>query len=270
MVSKQTIAQNSGHIRGAVRRDSWWISPICIAIVFFGFVAYATWAALANQHYWGPFPGPGVSEEQGGPYLSPFYSPGIFPDWWPKTLSPALLFLWIPLGFRITCYYFRKAYYRALFLDPVACAIPERRVKYRGETAFPFILQNLHRFFWYLAAALTLMQLWHLIVSFTRWGEGGTFQLGIGLGNLFILADVFFLCCYVFSCHSWRHLIGGKLDCFSCTTGAKIRCKFWRGVSKLNVDHGAYFWASMISIGVADLYIRLCSMGVIADPHIVF
>ena len=58
--------------------------------------------------------------------ISPFYSPLIL--FLPPVLawvSPAFLILWAPAGFRVTCYYYRKAYYRAFFLDPVACAVGE-------------------------------------------------------------------------------------------------------------------------------------------------
>ena len=89
-----------------------------------GFVVYATWAALVNADYYAD------------PYLSPFYSPclaancehttwSVVGDWW--TLSPALMILPIPLGFRLTCYYYRKAYYRPPSSGrrrPARCATP--------------------------------------------------------------------------------------------------------------------------------------------------
>ena len=86
-------------------------------------------------------------------YLSPLFSPLIGPPWLPTWISPGLLILWIPLGFRATCYYYRKAYYRFYFADPPGCAVGEPTIhrRYRMETAFPFILQNLHRYFLYLA-----------------------------------------------------------------------------------------------------------------------
>jgi hypothetical protein len=95
-----------------LRTDSWWLEPLLVVVVLGGFVVYATWAALQNAHYYV------------APYLSPFYSPCISANcvhvtvpligsWW--NLSPAFLILWVPGGFRATCYYYRKAYYRSFF-----------------------------------------------------------------------------------------------------------------------------------------------------------
>src|SRR2546422_7910527 len=120
-----------------LRRDAWWVAPALTALVLGSFGIYATWAAWTGTNY------------EWGPYLSPFYSPYIQTSWWP--LSPAFLILIFPLGFRTTCYYYRKAYYRAFFLDPVACGVGEPRHGYNGETRFPFILQNVHRWFMYAA-----------------------------------------------------------------------------------------------------------------------
>ena len=127
------------------RTDAWWLAPLAQAIGLAVFGAYATWAALQGNHY------------EFGNYLSPFYSPVFKPKWWP--LSSALLILGIPIGFRTTCYYYRKAYYRVFFLDPAACAVGEPRKGYSGETRFPFILQNAHRWFLYLALIFILI-LW--------------------------------------------------------------------------------------------------------------
>src|SRR5713226_1707681 len=118
-----------------LRRDRWWIEILPVIVVLGGFGIYATLRAFEGKFYsWGP-------------YVSPFYSPLIDPQhhWWP--LSPAVLILAGPLGFRVTCYYYRKAYYRAFFLHPAACAVNETHGrKYRGETSFPFVLQNVHRY----------------------------------------------------------------------------------------------------------------------------
>jgi hypothetical protein len=232
-----------------MRRDRWWIEPLPVVAVLGAFGIYATWRAFEGAHY------------EWGPYLSPFYSPLIDPehDWWP--LSPALLILGGPLGFRVTCYYYRKAYYRSFFLDPPACAVGEAREhRYPGETTFPFILQNLHRYFWYLAV-LFLCFLWYDAI------RGFIFEghFGIGIGSLVLLANVWLLTLYTFSCHSFRHLIGGKVDCFSCAKFGQTKYKAWRRVSLLNERHMLFAWLSLFSVGLADLYVRMVATGAVRD-----
>src|SRR5262245_52162443 len=132
------------------RRDAWWLQPVATAAGLGAFIIYSGWAAAQNANY------------EWGPYLSPMYSPvlGTFTIAG-YAISPAFLILWAPGGFRLTCYYYRKAYYRAFFLDPPACAVEDRGGKsYCGETKFPYIFQNIHRYFLYLAL-LFLVFLWH-------------------------------------------------------------------------------------------------------------
>src|SRR5947209_14131738 len=172
-----------------LRRDAWWIEILPVVVVLGAFGVYATLRAFEGKFY------------EWGPYLSPFYSPLIDPQHHVWPFSPALLILAGPLGFRMTCYYYRKAYYRAFFLDPPSCAVGEPvGRKYRGETKFPFILQNLHRYFMYLAM-LFLCFLWYDAVS-AFWFNG---RLFIGLGSLVLLSNVTLLTLYLFSCHSLRH-----------------------------------------------------------------
>src|SRR6266576_690293 len=230
-----------------LRRDAWWIAPVLTALVLGGFGIYATWAAWVGNNY------------EWGPYLSPFYSPLIQPTWWP--LSPAILILGGPLGFRATCYYYRKAYYRSFFLDPPACSVGEFRPhKYRGETAFPLILQNLHRYFLYVALIFLIILWYDAIRAF--WFEGG---FGIGVGSLVLLTNIVLLSLYTFSCHSLRHIVGGKLDCFSCVTLGGPRHGAWRGTSLLNERHMLFAWLSLFSVGLSDLYVRLVATGAIRD-----
>ena len=235
-----------------LRRDAWWVEILPVIFLLGGFGLYATLRAFEGKFY------------EWGPYLSPFYSPLIDPlhHWW--KLSPALLILAGPLGFRATCYYYRKAYYRAFFLDPPACAVGEpANRKYQGETKFPFILQNIHRYFFYLAVVFILF-LWHdAIVSFNFDGH-----FGIGVGTLVLTTNVILLTLYTFSCHSLRHLAGGKLDCFSCATFGMPRHAAWRGVTFLNERHMLLAWCSLISVGSADFYVRLVASGAIHDLRI--
>lgn len=231
------------------RRDAWWVEAIPVIILLGGFGIYATIRAFEGAYYhWGP-------------YLSPFYSPLIDPDHkvWP--FSPALLILAGPLGFRVTCYYYRKAYYRAFFMDPPACAVGERPHKnYRGETRFPFILQNLHRYFLYLAVVF-LGFLWYDAIR-AFFYQGGFY---VGVGSLVLLVNIVLLTLYLFSCHSLRHLVGGKLDCFSCTAFSKTRHGAWKKASWLNQHHMLFAWISLISVGFADFYVRAVATGLFKD-----
>jgi hypothetical protein len=239
------------------------------------FIVYSTWAALQNEHYY--FKG------EGAHYLSPFYSPVLWdaegehsghawlgpkPDWWPGAipLLPAFLILWAPGGFRLTCYYYRGAYYKAFWGDPPNCGVGEPRKSYWGEHSFPLILQNVHRYFLYIAL------LFILILSYDAWkgfwfiGADGSEHFGVHIGSLVLLVNVVLLAGYTFGCHSLRHLVGGGIDALA---RRKVRKRTYDCVSCLNRGHMAWAWASLIWVGFTDLYVRLCSMGVWTDWAIV-
>ncbi len=238
------------------RADAWWFVPVIQAVgllVLIGYANYAAFLGAAHYHY----------VDGGRDYLSPFYSPYLKPAWLPGWVSPALLVLVFPLGFRATCYYYRKAYYRSFFLDPIGCAVGERRVKYSGETKFPFILQNVHRYFLY-AALVFLVILW--LDVFRAFVIDGRF--GVALGSFMILLSTGSLTLYTFSCHSLRHLVGGQLDCFSCAVAGGPRHRTWLGVTWLNEHHMGWAWISLFCVCGADLYVRLLSMGAFQDPRL--
>ena len=254
------------------RTDAWWFVPVLQGIGLVCLIGYANYAAIfgaAHYHfidngrdYLSPFYSPFQNAHYWHDgYLSPFYSPylGGF-SWRPLWLSPALLVLIWPLGFRTTCYYYRKAYYRSFFHDPIGCAVGEYREKYAGETKFPFILQNIHRYFLY-AALVFVVILWADVVRACIF-DG---RFGFALGSFMIFMSTFTITLYTFSCHSLRHLVGGQLDCFSCAVAGGPRQKTWAGVSKLNEHHMGFAWVSLFFVCAADLYVRLCSMGVIQD-----
>ena len=248
MAGSPTLLPES-RLGSTLRRDAWWVEIIPIIVLMGGFSIYATLRAFEGRFY------------EWGPYLSPFYSPLIDPQhrWW--SFSPALLILAGPLGFRATCYYYRKALYRAFLLDPPACAVAEpSKRRYKGETAFPLILQNLHRYFFYIAVVFILF-LWHdAIVAFDFNGH-----FGVGVGTLVLTLNVTLLSLYTFSCHSFRHLAGGKLDCFSCATFGPPRHSAWRVISFLNERHMLFAWCSLISVGFADFYVRMVACGAFHD-----
>jgi hypothetical protein len=249
------------------RRDPWWTSPLIVFLGFFAFIVYATWAAFQGEHYWW------------GPYLSPFYSPEIFgrpdealfgpkPEWWIERLpwSPAFLILWAPGGFRLTCYYYRGAYYKAFWADPPACTVGEPRSSYRGERSFPLVLQNTHRFFLYLAIPFLLIlgyDVWRAL-----WFEDaatGAAELGVGVGTLVLAVNVVLLGGYTFGCHSLRHLIGGRKDELS---KAPLQHACYRGVCAFNRRHMTWAWLSLFWVAFSDLYVRMLSMGVWTDWRI--
>jgi hypothetical protein len=246
-----------------LRTDAWWALPVTVVIVLGAFVVYSTWAALQNAHYFF------------APYLSPFYSPclsrscshltfgvGLRDVSFPiiGVVSPAFLILWGPGLFRLTCYYYRKAYYRSFWLAPAACAVRDVKRGYTGETRFPLVLQNFHRYAWYVAVVFIALLTWDAVLAF-RFPNG----FGIGVGTVVMWVNVILLAGYTFSCHSCRHVCGGHVDVFSRTPG---RYRVWHVLSWLNERHPTYAWLSLFSVGLTDLYIRLVSMGIIRDLRI--
>lgn len=250
------------HRRGflsTLRSDSWWFEAALVGVsmaVFFGWLTVSifldTWAFEI------------------GPYLSPVYEPKLFGAKDTIFLSPAFIVLIGPVPFRATCYYYRRAYYRSYFLSPPACAVGDVGRTYKGESIFPLVVMNLHRFIMY-AALVFIPILWYgAIHSFYNTNShGGEIEegWGIGLGSVILCFNAFLLMMYTFSCHSLRHFIGGGLDCFSCSKWATSRKKVWNLVTSWNEHHRFWAWISLIVIVGTDLYIRLVANDVITDPN---
>jgi hypothetical protein len=243
---------------GDVRAGAWWAAPLGTALALVALSAYSLWAALQGVDYYV------------APYLSPLYSPCLsdrcgaigagteLAGAW--TASPAWLVLWIPIGLRATCFYYRKAYYRSFFLSPPACAVPDARAAYHGESRMPLVLQSLHRYFFYLSLPLLAFLWWDALLAFRfdgRWGAG--------LGSLLLLANVVLLTLFAASCNSCRHVCGGHLKSLH---AAPLRHRAWRLVSRLNRHHREYAWASFATVVGADFYIRLLAAGVLHDPRL--
>src|SRR5579863_5957843 len=225
------------------RRDLWWLQPLVVFLGLSTFIVYSTWAAMQGDHY------------RFGPYLSPFYSPELFgssdawfgarPAWIPSFVTAAMLILWAPGGFRFTCYYYRGAYYKAFWADPPSCTVGEPRKSYLGERSFPLIMQNIHRYFLYLALVFLIIlgrDVWDAF-----WFDG---HFGIGVGTLVLLANLALLTCYTFSCHSLRHIVGGFRDRLA---GSPARRGVYDCVSCLNRRHMVFAWCSLFSVAFADL-----------------
>jgi hypothetical protein len=249
-----------------MRRDAWWVQPLVVFIILASFVAYATWAAFQNAYY------------EYGNYLSPFYSPLLFadsphawfgpkPGWWPGWLpfSPALLILPFPALFRFTCYYYRGAYYKAFWADPPACAVGEPRKNYRGERYLPLTLQNVHRYFLYVALIFLIILSWDVYQAMWFTDASGRRTFGIGLGTLVLAVNVVLLAGYTLGCHSMRHVAGGYLDQLS---RYPVRKACYDGCSALNRRHQRWAWMSLFGVAFSDIYVRMCAMGVWHDWRI--
>jgi hypothetical protein len=246
---------------GVTGRGRWWLSPFLTAVSLTAFGVYSIVVAAMGSDY--------LYTRGGARYLSPFYSPDLKSWGLRLPFTYAFFVIWVPLGFRLTCYYYRKAYYRSFFLAPPACAVAgPRRRPYHGESKLPYILQNVHRYFFYLAT-LVLAALWYDAVrSFFFRGSDGSLHFGVGAGTLVMLANVVLLSLFTFGCNSLRHLVGGKLDCFTCSAAARTRHRLWRRVTMLNGRHMEMAWISLGWVALTDLYIRLASAGVLHDPRI--
>jgi hypothetical protein len=243
-----------------MRRDAWWLPQLGAFTILSGFLVYATWAAFQNANF------------EYGPYLSPFYSPLFFgssphawftaaPRWLPA-ISPALLILPFPAGFRFTCYYYRGTYYKAFWADPPGCAVGEPRNSYRGEKTLPLVLQNVHRYFLYFALAFLIILALDAWRGYWFTDASGAKHFGIGIGSLVLTANVCLLSGYTLGCHSLRHLVGGYLDRFA---GRPARRTAYDCVSCLNRGHMRWAWASLFWVAFTDVYVRLCAMGIWHD-----
>ena len=266
MSSKVTALPVKRTFGETMRRDVWWLQPLVVLLGFSAFIAYSTWAGYQGEFY------------ASGNLLSPFYSPELWgttehaliegpPTWWPGFLpfSPAFLILWAPVSFRLTCYYYRGAYYRAFWADPPNCTVGEPRSKYLGERHFPLIIQNIHRYT--LPFALALLVFLSLDAWNALWfdGAGGGEQLGLSVGTLVLTLNVVLLAGYTFGCHSMRHLVGGGLDRLA---RKPVRRTAYNCVTCFNRRHMLWAWMSLVWVGFADVYVRMCAMGIWSDWRI--
>ena len=246
-----------------LRTDKWWLQPALTFGVLISFVIYATFRAFENDNYFAE------------PLISPFYSPCLSTvcaegaahfgtpigsiTLFGLLISPSLFILIFPLGFRMTCYYYRKSYYRSFWMSPPACAVAEPHKTYTGETRAPLILQNGHRWFFFAGLVLNIILTYDAIIAFKNpQGEWGH----MSVGTLVLLLNATLLWLYSASCHTCRHTIGGRLKHFS---KHPVRYKAWSMVSRLNHYHPNFAWVSLFGVAFTDLYVRQVASGAITN-----
>jgi hypothetical protein len=255
-MANKTVHLPVAPLGATLRNDAWWAGPVATVAVFGGFIAYSTWRMFEGTAY------------QWEAYLSPFYSP-LFDVGWAHALglgffTPAMLILPGPLSFRFTCYYYRKAYYRAFAWDPPACAVGERAPhRYQGETKL-LLFQNLHRYAMYIALVFLVILWKDVVVAVVGWKDG----VHLGVGSLVMLANVVLLSAYTLGCHSVRHLIGGGVNTYSTAALGNVRHRLWKLATVLNERHMIFAWMSLFSVALTDLYIRSVASGLIADVRL--
>ena len=293
MANARTSIPQSG-FGDTQRRDRWWVKPLLTFLGLSAFIGYSTYRAFNGANF--------LAIEGGTNYLSPFFSPilyfhelpgstaeiaalnkamlnhawiGTMPAWVPVWVSPAFFILWAPAGFRFTCYYYRGAYYKAFWGDPPNCSVGEPRDSYRGEQRFPLIFQNIHRYFFYVAAVFIFILAYDAFLGMQFTGEimeNGTFEpyedgshFGLGIGSIVLWGNVFFLGSYTFGCHSFRHLIGGGINLLS---KAPVASKCYECVGCLNSRHMLFAWCSLFWVGFTDVYVWMCASGTWIDYRI--
>jgi len=242
-----------------LRTDRWWLAPLLTALGLTVWLGYAVTRTFMHKWYW-------VDAYH---YLTPFYSPCItdrcvpeaahFGTWLPSAwfLPEAAFSLPFLLLFRLTCYYYRKAYYRSFWFSPPACAVPDGHKSYSGETRFPLIFQNIHRYAFYAAAIISVINTYDALLAMHS-PKG----FGFGLGNVILWANVIMLWAYTLSCHSCRHIIGGRLKHFS---AHPVRYRFWTFVSRLNTRHMELAWVTLGTLALTDFYVMALSADWISD-----
>lgn len=249
------------------RIDNWWSQPVAMGTGLTAALLYTFWRLFfydADISY----------KLHGSTVMSPIFSPNVL-EWdlfglsaWnhPEWVNAAILVLWIPFGFRGTCYYMRRVYYRTFFASPTACWVDEpeinKAIGYQGERRM-FLFNNLHRYFLYAAMVIILIKWWdvtHTMHFHSPAHEG----YGLSIGTFVMGIEAFLLTMYVTSCHALRHLAGGMLDRWTSRI-SRVRGALFGKISIANRSHGFWFWTSLTFVFLGDIWVLLVAEGRVND-----
>ena len=96
-------------------------------------------------------------------------------------------------------------------------------------------------------------------------GRGRVDGVHMGLGTLIMLVNIVLIWLYTLSCHSCRHIVGGRLRHFS---KHPVRYQIWTWVSQAErTATRATPGARLFSVALADLYVYLLATGAFDDPR---
>tara|TARA_Y100000766_G_scaffold265742_1_gene259532 strand:- start:1813 stop:2667 length:855 start_codon:yes stop_codon:yes gene_type:complete len=246
------------------RIDRWWTQPLWMGVALTAALIYTVLRLVyfdSQIHY------------ENHRVTSPIFSPDIIHLWnldVPNWANSAMLILWIPFGFRGTCYYMRRVYYRTFFASPSACMVAEpkisKKIGYRGERGL-FFFNHLHRYMLYLALIILTMKYFDILHTMQFYSPNGQTSIGLSIGTIVLTIEAFLLTMYVTSCHAFRHLIGGGANRWRGILG-KFQGRIYEIVSGFNIHHGFWFWTSLAMVFLGDLFVWGVAEGVLSDPRI--
>ena len=240
------------------RIDYWWTEPVWMAVALTAALIYTAVRVVmwdGSIHY------------DDHRVTSPIFSPDVLhmlhitnhPGW----MNSAMLILWIPFGFRGTCYYMRRVYHRTFFQNPTGCMVSKPgisyTVDYKGEKGL-FILNNIHRYMLYLAILVLSVKFYDVLLT-TRFDDGSR---AVSIGTMVLGIEAFLLFMYVASCHAFRHLFGGGMDQWRGGISG-IFGSIYRWVSGVNVHHAFWFWTSLAMVFLGDLFVWAVAEEFISD-----
>jgi len=256
------------------RTDDWWKGPTAMAAYLGIMIVYSTWRGMMEADFWifeefGRSTGHQTMwiESEGSHVLSPLFSPLVIPGgdglgsmvplelaW----MSPAMFILIFPIGFRGTCYYYRKAYYRAFMQQPTGCAVSKPWDEYSGETGI-LLVQNLHRYFMYAALIYLPILSYDVWMSVNFHDTSNIHSYGVSIGSMMLLVNLILLTGYTFGCHAFRHLVGGGANEWTANPMSRLKYRMWRFSTSFNENHRDWALYSLFWVMIADFYIYACT-----------
>ena len=203
------------------RKDTWWLAAAALVDLLRDRLRVPGLDDLLADHYWVaalPHPAGLAAVLRRGPARHPRATASPPGGRRACRSSPALFIALFPAGFRLSCYYYRGAYYKALWARPARLRRRRAPPRVPGRAKPPLIVMNIHRYFLYFGIALVFFLTYDVILA-TRFpvaaGRQRDHLRHRPRAPCIMAANVVFVALYTFCCHSFRHLVGGVLDIFS-------------------------------------------------------